>query len=304
MASKMAAPEMKDIQIYRQFIESAIRELVEKRPEAIPDRLWRSMAYSLMAGGKRVRPLLCLLSADSAGAGVTDVMPMAVACEMIHTASLIHDDLPCMDNDTLRRGKPTNHVVFGEALALLAGDSLFIWAFDFARKELLARGVFSPQRVLEALGELLGASGPFGICGGQVLDSDPSSFLGREEHPWKVSEAKTAALIRSSVLTGAILAGVAGNSLSAFSDFGYHLGISFQIVDDILDVTGDISGMGKTPGKDKDQGKLTFVEAFGLEKAKKLARLESESAMGALETISGKTDLLKIFLEILVKRTD
>ncbi len=285
-----------------ELVNSELTELCEKRPHGIPSRLWDAMSYSLLAGGKRVRPVLCLLAGKNCGSSIQDLAPMAIACEMVHTASLIHDDLPSMDNDNLRRGKPSNHVVFGEALALLAGDALFIWAFDFAKRKLEEKGVFSPKSILDALGELLEASGPYGICGGQVLDSDPQSFSPDNDHPWNVAAAKTAILLRSSVVSGAILGGASEKKRKAFSDFGYHLGTAFQIVDDILDVKGDGSSIGKTPGKDASQGKMTFVAAFGIEKAKMLAATETQRAIEALLRIEGDTADLKIFPEILRKR--
>lgn len=292
----------KQITEYKTMVDSALQVLCSRRPERIPKRLWEAMTYSLTAGGKRVRPVLCLLGGEACGAHVDDIIPMALACEMVHTASLIHDDLPLMDNDTLRRGKPTNHVVFGEPLALLAGDALFLWAFDYARKNLMEIGIFPPRFILDALGELLEASGPFGICGGQVLDSDAQSFLHEKEHPWKVANSKTAILIRSSVMTGAILAGASETSIKSFSDFGYHLGMAFQIIDDIIDVTGDKSRLGKTPGKDMNQRKITFVTAFGLDKARELAARETTMALEALEGIEGNTAILKFFPELLRKR--
>lgn len=298
---KLGQP-LKQLSEFRDMVESALAELSGRRPGRIPQRLWDAMTYSLLAGGKRVRPVLCLLAGKACGAFLPDIIPMAVACEMVHTASLIHDDLPSMDNDNLRRGKPTNHVVFGEPLALLAGDALFIWAFDFARRRLEEKGVFSPKSILDAIGELLEASGPYGICGGQVLDSDPQSFSPNNDHPWNVAGAKTAILIRSSVVSGAILGGASENKRKAFSDFGYHLGTAFQIVDDIIDVTGDGSRIGKTPGKDSSQGKMTFVAAFGIENAKKLAATETQRAIEALVRIEGDTADLKVFPEILRKR--
>lgn len=294
---------LKRISEYRDFVDSALQEICKKRPEEIPRRLWEAMTYSLTAGGKRIRPVLCLLAGTACGAEPDDILPMAIACEMVHTASLIHDDLPAMDNDPLRRGKPSNHVVFGEPLALLAGDALFLWAFDYARKKLMAIETLPPNFIFEAVGELLEASGPFGICGGQVLDSDIQSFLPENEHPWKVATAKTAVLIRASLISGAILAGASRSNREAFSDFGYHLGIAFQIVDDIIDATGDKAAIGKTPGKDRDQGKITFVTAFGLDQARELAVRETNMALDSLECIEGETAILRSFPEILRKRS-
>lgn len=286
----------------RLFIEKALVDLCEEKPDGIPRRLWDSMTYSLMAGGKRIRPLLCILAGEACGASRVDLLPMALACEMVHTASLIHDDLPEMDNAALRRGKPSNHAVFGEPLALLAGDALFVWAFEYARGGLLAGGAFLHLFILEALGVLLDATGPFGICGGQVLDTDPLSASPEQDHPWIVARSKTAVLLSACLQTGVILGGASQHERSLFAGFGNHLGTAFQIVDDIIDVTGDASKTGKTPGKDNDQGKVTFVSVFGLEEARRLARLERAKAQKALSAIDRDVAALGRFLEILAER--
>ena len=282
----------KSLSPYREQVDSALVELSGSRPENIPLRLWESMTYSLLAGGKRIRPILCLLSAGACGVSKNDAMVMALACEMVHTASLIHDDLPAMDNDILRRGKPTNHVIFGEPLSLIAGDALFLWAFEFALEGLAKRNKFQPETIMAAVSELLKAAGPKGICGGQVLDSDPESTLSTEEHPWRVAFSKTASLIRASVLSGVVLGETDEETRSAFSAYGEHLGMAFQIVDDIIDVTGSKSELGKTPGKDSEQGKITFVAAFGMEKARQLAARETSLASRAISRVNGETDLL------------
>ncbi len=290
------------IDLCSQLIESSIVKLCARRPKGIPLRLWESMTYSLTAGGKRVRPVLCLLSGEACGTSFRDLMPMAIACEMVHTASLIHDDLPSMDNDSLRRGKPTNHMVFGESLALLAGDALFLWAFEHAFRELSKNDLFQPAAILEAVGSLLEASGPFGICGGQVLDTDRESRLTDQEHPWEVARSKTAILIRSSVTSGAILSGATKAEISALAAYGDHLGTAFQIVDDILDVTGRRSDIGKTPGKDSMQGKVTFIRIYGLERAMELASEETCRALEALSDIDRDVSTLKAFPEMLRQR--
>jgi geranylgeranyl diphosphate synthase type II len=286
----------------RLFIEKALVDLCKEKPGDIPSRLWDSMTYSLLAGGKRIRPLLCVLAGEAYGVTRVNLLPMALACEMVHTASLIHDDLPEMDNAAMRRGKPSNHAVFGESLALLAGDALFIWAFEYARGGLLAGGAFPLLSILEALGVLLDATGPFGICGGQVLDTDPLSTGPEPDHPWTVARSKTAVLLSACIQAGVILGGASPHERSLFAGFGNHLGTAFQIVDDIIDVTGDASKTGKTPGKDNDQGKVTFVSVFGLEKAKGLAGLEMAKAQKALSAIDRDVAALGRFIEILAER--
>ena len=286
----------------RLFIENALLDLCDKNPPGIPQRLWDSMTYSLLAGGKRIRPLLCVLSGEAFGVSREDLLPLALACEMIHTASLIHDDLPEMDDAALRRGKPSNHAVFGGSLALLAGDALFIWAFEYARAGLLASGAFSCHSILEALGVILDAAGPFGICGGQVLDTDPLSVGSREEHPWTVARSKTAVLLSACVQAGAILGGAGPEERRLFAEFGDHLGAAFPIADDIIDVTGQGSKTGKIPGKDSAQGKITFVSVFGLEEAKRMAEEETSLAQKALSAIERDVAALERFPEMLAGR--
>ena len=276
---------------YTNKIETALERVIDRHKERIPARLIESMAYSLSAGGKRLRPMLCLASAENGGMSPDTAMPMAVALEFMHTASLIHDDLPCMDDDDLRRGKPTNHKVFGECMAILAGDSLMIWAFGCALSGLLGNGV-STDRAARAVNELSMASGPEGMCGGQVLDTDHASRESARNFVYRIAEKKTSALIRASVVTGAIIAGRDEAAIRAYSDYGAHLGIAFQIVDDILDATGTYEQLGKTPGKDATQDKLTFVSAYGLDGARNLAGEESSAAADALLSLGGEAELL------------
>ena len=221
---------------------------------------------------------------------------------MIHTASLIHDDLPAMDNDTLRRGKPTNHVLFGDALAILAGDALMAWAFEYPLAVLPDTGL-PCDRICRSMHVLANALGPAGICGGQVLDTDGQSMDDSPDFPWKVTRQKTAVLLRASILSGAILAGADGKSLAALGAYGDHLGSAFQIVDDILDVTSTAEELGKTPGKDESQNKRTFVAAYGLEKARELAARESRLASVALEGVRGDTAFFSDLSDYLCERT-
>jgi len=195
-----------------------------KEDKTIPSRLKEAMGYSLEAGGKRLRPFLCMAGAELAGCPATEVMPMAMALEMFHTASLIHDDLPCMDDDPLRRGKPSNHIVFGECLATLAGDSLLLWAFETAIQGLFPH--FPPGRVFKALKVFAQAIGPSGVCAGQVLDTDPSSRKPEPDFVREIALLKTGTLIRASVLTGGILGGLAEDREAALYNYGTHLGDS------------------------------------------------------------------------------
>lgn len=276
---------------YLEMFEKKLAEICEDPGEGVPPRLREAMAYSLLAGGKRLRPILCLATAERSGVSPDKALPMAIAMEFIHTASLIHDDLPCMDDDELRRGSPTNHKVFGEGLALLAGDALLIWAFGYALSHLQENGV-PPERVLRAVNILAEASGPAGICGGQVLDTDCESQLDERDFVYQISYYKTAVLIRAAVVSGAMLGDIPDSMLRCYYDYGTHLGIAFQIVDDVLDVTATREELGKTPNKDEAQNKRTFVSAYGLEEAKRLALEESEKAARALEALFPEGDLL------------
>jgi geranylgeranyl diphosphate synthase type II len=276
---------------YVHLFDDHIEKIFNGRLDGIPLRLRESMAYSLLAGGKRLRPALCLAAAERCGVSPEKALPMAVALEFIHTASLIHDDLPCMDNDDLRRGKPTNHKAFGETMALIAGDALIIWAFGYALSHLPHFGI-PYERVSRASAILAEASGPSGMCGGQALDTDKESRGAGEDFVYDIAGAKTAALIRASVVTGAILGDISDTTLQCYYDYGTHLGLAFQIVDDILDVTSTREELGKTPFKDEAQDKVTFVSAYGLDRAKNLAAEESEEACRAIEELFPEGDLL------------
>jgi geranylgeranyl diphosphate synthase type II len=271
--------------------EAHLAALGESASDSIPERLRESMFYSLGAGGKRLRPALCLAAAERCGVDPGKAMPMAAAVEFMHTASLIHDDLPCMDDDDFRRGRPTNHKVFGECLALIAGDALMTWSFGYALSHLPSLGV-PHDRVVRAVNILSEASGPAGMCGGQTLDADRESRLPERDFVYRIAGAKTAALIRAAVVSGAMLGDIPDTTLQCYYDYGTHLGLAFQIVDDILDVTATREELGKTPKKDEAQDKITFVSAYGLEEARKLALEESEEAERSIEQLFPEGDLL------------
>lgn len=268
----------------------------------VPRRLASSMRYSLLAGGKRIRPLLCVATAHVCGVSPERILPLALAFEIVHTASLIHDDLPCMDNDSLRRGRPSNHIVFGETLALLAGDALLAWAFELPMEKLIANG-FSPEKVLQAMTVFSTSVGPHGICAGQLLDTDPQSEEETRDFVWKIAHFKTASLIRAAIVATASLCGASEIERRCYYNYGTHLGLAFQIVDDILDVTGTKEELGKTPGKDAEQGKKTFVAAYGLEKSKNLAFTVSQRAQNALGPLKGDVWPLSAFPHYLYSRT-
>lgn len=289
----------RELALRASYFESELERFCSSSDDRVPARLREAMNYSLLAGGKRLRPVLCMAGTELFGGDKATVMPMALALEMVHTASLIHDDLPCMDNDDLRRGKPTNHVVFGETMALLAGDSLFLGAFETVLNGLKEKSV-KPERVLAAAGLFAEALGPSGICGGQVLDTDAQS---REEGLLfvnRIAAMKTMILIRASLCCGALLAGAAGEKLDRLMEYGRCVGLAFQVADDILDVTSTQAELGKTPGKDVAQDKRTFTRACGLEGARALLHDLTQKAESQLVIFGEKADFLRelaLFLE-------
>lgn len=260
----------------RSRVESALEAaLGPERPETLRD----SMRYSLLAGGKRLRPILCLASCELAGGDPSLALPTAVALEMIHTMSLIHDDLPAMDNDDLRRGRPTNHKVFGEAKAILAGDALLTRAFEMVA--LRSSGV-PADRLLKVVGELSLAAGAPGLVGGQVVDLESEGRQVDLETLEFIHTHKTAALLRASVLSGALIAGASNDLLTALRTYARGIGLAFQIIDDILDVTASSEVLGKTAGKDLTADKTTYPKLLGLEESRRRADslvLEAQEAL-------------------------
>jgi geranylgeranyl diphosphate synthase type II len=258
----------------------AYLEALRFSEEPLAARLVESMRYSLLAGGKRIRPVLALATARAIGQDERDFLPLAAAIELIHTYSLIHDDLPAMDDDSLRRGQPTNHVKFGEGVAILAGDGLYAEAF----RHLITHQHGEPANILAAVGELAAATGVDGMVGGQFLDvsdaggdGDDAAYALRRTH-----ELKTGRLIGASVECVLLLAGMSRSTTTDYRDFAAELGILFQIVDDILDVTGTDGELGKPRGSDERHGKRTYVTEFGLDGAQQLAQRSHREAHGSL----------------------
>ena len=276
--------------------EGLVREL--RTDEAFDARLAESMEYSLTAGGKRLRPILLMAAADAAGGRGEDYLTSACAIEMIHTYSLIHDDLPAMDDDDYRRGKLTNHKVYGAGLATLAGDALLTMAF-----ELLARqqGV-SAETLLRVVREVSEAAGANGMVGGQALDLASEGKRIEMDTLRRMHMAKTGALFRAAVRSGAILAGADEAALASLTDYAEAFGLAFQITDDILDVTGDEAAIGKPVGSDERNHKSTYVTLTSLEEAKRLAREAADRAHKALAPLGGKTEFLDELAEYLVTR--
>jgi geranylgeranyl diphosphate synthase type II len=263
-----------------------------------PATIHKAMRYSLFAGGKRMRPALCLAAAAACGGRETDALPLACAVECIHTYSLIHDDLPAMDNDDFRRGKPTNHKVFGDGIAVLAGDALLTQAFEIAAQ---AKGwPRYPHRDL--ILEIAKASGSLQLVAGQVADLEGEGkklFVNELRY---IHERKTSALLCCSVRLGGMSANCTAAQLKALTDFGYHVGLAFQVIDDILDVTQTSEQLGKTAGKDTRSQKATYPAIVGLEKSRQIAEQLTAKAFAALKVFKGRAIALEALAEFLLKR--
>jgi geranylgeranyl diphosphate synthase, type II len=280
-------------------VEAALDRWVP--PEtANPEIIHRAMRYSLFAGGKRIRPLLAIAAAEAVSDAPVGIESAACALEMIHTYSLIHDDLPALDNDDLRRGRPTCHKVFGDAMAILAGDALLTLAFEVLAKI----GEVSAERRMEMVRELAVAAGTMGgMIGGQVNDLE-----GEGKHPTaelldSIHRAKTGALLRASVRIGGIYAGADAAQLASLTKFGEHAGLAFQIVDDILDVEQPSEALGKTAGKDAAQHKITFPSVYGVAESRRMAEEERLAAHLALNALDDRGNRLRELADLIVERT-
>jgi geranylgeranyl diphosphate synthase type II len=263
-----------------------------------PSTIHRAMRYSLFAGGKRIRPLLCLEASRAIADGASGVLAAACSLELVHTYSLIHDDLPALDNDDYRRGKLTNHKVFGEAMAILAGDGLLTLAF-----QVLAQLDAAPDRKARLIAELAVAAGTDGgMIGGQVADLEGEGKPPDAELLESIHRAKTGALLRASLRMGAICAGATDAQYGALSCYGERVGLAFQIVDDILDVEQSSEALGKTAGKDAAQHKITFPAVYGLEASRRMAREECERAHQALEPFGARAERLHELADLIVDR--
>jgi len=263
-----------------------------------PATIHKAMRYSLFAGGKRMRPALCLAAAEACGGSEQAAMPLACAVECIHTYSLIHDDLPAMDNDDFRRGKPTNHKVFGEGIAVLAGDALLTQAFEIAAQCKKFPRYPHDKIILE----IARASGSLQLVAGQVADLEGEGKKLSERELKFIHERKTSALLCCSVRLGGMSANCTPAQLRALTDFGYHVGLAFQVIDDILDVTQTSEQLGKTAGKDVAVQKATYPAIVGLEKSRMIAENLTDKAFAALKIFKGKATPLEALAEFLLKR--
>ena len=271
-------------------------------PVIYPEKIYEAMRYSLLAGGKRLRPILCLASCELVGGTTSMAMPTACALEMIHTMSLIHDDLPAMDNDDYRRGKLTNHKVYGEDIAILAGDALLTYAFEFIATK--TENV-PPQQVLQTIAYLGRAAGASGLIGGQVVDveSEGKTDVSLETLNY-IHAHKTGALLEACVVCGAILASASEVDLQRLSRFAKNIGLAFQIIDDILDITATQEELGKTAGKDVKAGKVTFPSLWGIDESRRQASQLVSDAKAQLAVFGSKALPLLAIADFITSRSN
>ena len=290
-----------DLSCYLQEQKTLIEAALDKSlPIAKPQKIYESMRYSLLAGGKRLRPILCLATCELMGGTKAMSLPTACALEMIHTMSLIHDDLPAMDNDDYRRGKLTNHKVYGDDIAILAGDGLLAYSFEYVALE--TKDV-PPERILKVIARLGNTVGAAGLVGGQVLDleSEGKTDITAETLSF-IHTHKTGALLETSVVSGAILAGAGEQEINKLSRYARNIGLAFQIVDDILDITATDEQLGKTAGKDLAAQKATYPSLWGIEQSRAKARELIDEAIAQLDNYDTAAEPLKAIARFIVTR--
>ena len=270
--------------------------------KAYPVSIHEAMRYSLLAGGKRLRPLLVMAAAEAVGGNRHSILPFAIAAELIHTYTLIHDDLPALDNDDLRRGKPTNHKVFGEAVAILAGDALLTQAFIIMTRA-VGMDTVPPESILRATHEMASALGSTGMIGGQVVDLESEGKKIKPETLEYIHIYKTGFLIRACIRCGGILGQATEDQINLLTRFGSHIGLAFQIIDDILDITGDQEKLGKDIGSDLTKNKATYPALYGLEESKKKAEELVEESINCLREFDKRADPLREIARFFVQRT-
>jgi geranylgeranyl diphosphate synthase type II len=291
-----------DLKVYLSERRTQVEAALEQSITVVyPEKIYEAMRYSLLAGGKRLRPILCLASCELSGGTVEIAMPTACALEMIHTMSLIHDDLPAMDNDDYRRGRLTNHKVYGEDIAILAGDGLLAYAFEFVVEK--TKGV-PAQQLLQVVANLSHAVAATGLVGGQVLDLESEGQQDISVETLKFIHAhKTGALLEASVLCGAILAGASKDVLQRLAHYAHHIGLAFQIIDDVLDVTATSEELGKTAGKDQRAQKATYPSLWGIEESKHQAQKLVDLAKAELVPFDQRAIPLMAIADFITDRT-
>lgn len=286
------------LQAKQERIQQALDDLLPTTA-SMPPKLHEAIRYSVLAPGKRLRPILVLAGAEAIGASAESVMRTACALECIHVFSLIHDDLPCMDNDDYRRGRLTNHKVYGDAMALLAGDALLALSF-----QLIAENIetVAAENILPTLRLIAKASGTWGMVGGQVVDMESQGQEIAAETLHYIHKHKTGALLTASVLAGALLCGATKAQEAALTEYGERIGLAFQIADDILDITGDQEKLGKPIGSDEERDKATYPKLFGLEESRRRAHEEVRLAIEALQNFDDHAEPLRAIARYIVER--
>ena len=290
-----------DLDSYLKQQKKIVEEALDKSISIVkPAKIYEAMRYSLLAGGKRLRPILCLATCELIGGSLEMAMPTACALEMIHTMSLIHDDLPAMDNDDYRRGKLTNHKVYGEDIAILAGDGLLAYAFEYVATQ--TKNV-APEKIIQVVARLGRTVGAAGLVGGQVLDleSEGKTDITAETLSF-IHTHKTGALLEASVVCGAIVAGASEADIAKLSKYAQNIGLAFQIIDDILDITATDEQLGKTAGKDLQAQKATYPSLWGLEKSQAQAQELVDGAIGQLSAYKDKAEPLRAVANYIVIR--
>lgn len=283
----------------KKIVDEALERYLPEK-DCNPQELHHAVHYSVFAGGKRIRPILCLAALEACGGDLAPAMPVACALELIHTYSLIHDDLPAMDNDDFRRGKPTSHKVFGEAVAILAGDALLTEAFVLLSRAEKVR--LTAERRLAIIQEIAGAAGISGMVGGQALDIRAEKISPDFEALADIHRRKTGALITAAVKSGAILAGASDVRVQALGAYGGHIGVAFQISDDILNVEGDSNLMGKNTGSDAALGKVTYPSLLGMETAKIKLAEHIEAAQASIAAFDARALPLRVIARYIMER--
>jgi len=284
------------------MVDEALERWVPGENE-FPPQVHKAMHYSLFAGGKRLRPILTLASTETVGGQISDALPIACSLELIHTYSLIHDDLPSMDNDDMRRGKPTSHKVFGEALAILAGDALLTEAFHLATRPEVMKKVPARRRI-QALWHLARAAGSLGMVGGQTMDILTQGQSVDTRTLEYIHAHKTGALIAASVAVGAIVGGATARRLRSLQGYGEKLGLAFQITDDLLDEVGEEAKLGKAVGKDQTKGKATYPGLYGIPESRRQAEELIAGALHHLQSFDRRANPLREIARFILNRTN
>jgi geranylgeranyl diphosphate synthase type II len=284
----------------KKIIDEALERYIPGE-DNYPPVIFKAIRYSLFAGGKRIRPILCLASAEALGGDVESILPVACALELIHTYSLIHDDLPAMDDDDYRRGRLTSHKVFGENMAILAGDALLTKAFHLMSDRSPTEKI-EPEKLISVIHDVAGAAGYFGMIGGQVVDVQSEGEVVDTEVLNFIHTRKTGAMIAAAVKTGAVLADASEIELNALVSYGRHVGLAFQIADDILNIEGDQKLMGKGTGSDTKRGKVTYPALVGIDASRKKAGELVESALLAIKNFDQRAEPLRMIAAYIIER--